>query len=225
MKKTMILLGALALILITACTQQETSNEIDLDSLPDEPQAPTGMVIENSQEQELPKIIATINDENIKRDELLNFQRQMNSQGLNLNLNETLNQLLNRKILVQEAKNRGYNATINEVENLLSQQGFSLEDTKELLEAQDINYEEYLNSQLDEILFIKMIENEKKNIMITENESKQFFEEQKHLLDENTTYEDNENKIIETLKEQKAITNLSNLIDELMQTEDIQVYI
>ncbi|MFP4567499.1 MAG: hypothetical protein ACLFN8_01000 [Candidatus Woesearchaeota archaeon] len=225
MKKIIMIISLVALLLVAACTQDnaQENNELSEDVLSQDDNL---IEIGNeNQEEELPEIAATANGDIILTEEVLSFQSQMMMQGVQLNLDDALTELINRRLIIQEAKNRGYEVTIQDVKDLFLKQGFEEEQLKETIDSQGMNYEEFLESQMDDTLFILLLEEEKEKVEVTDENAQAFYEENKHLLEENVTYEEVEQEIYDILKEQESMEALTEILNEALLTAEIEKFI
>lgn len=91
------------------------------------------------------EVIATVNGEDITQEEIFLVQQQLMQQGVQANEEQALEQVLTNKVLLQEVAKQDYQISTQEaeteLEQVLSQQGFTVEDLKQDLQSRGISYE------------------------------------------------------------------------------------
>lgn len=233
MKKLFLLvLGIIALLTFVACSDEDP---VETDTgLPDD----TGMPEEDDpfqldeddifddtqQEPDLPEVVASVNGDEIFSEDVLNLQMQMQMQGMQVDTEEIVSQLITHKLLAQEAERRGFEASVEDVEERLVQQGESLEAVKETLEAQGMDYDEFLESQIQDTVLIMFIEDQSEQVEISEEEAREFYDEQAEALGEERPFEESKDDIKEFLAQDHANFLLSQLAGELMEEADVEVF-
>ncbi len=229
-KTTLLIIGAIAMLAIAACTPAEpepTDPGFPDDPAPpaDDPGAPIDDPFEQVQEPDLPDVVATINGEEITDSEVLNFQSQMEMQGMPMDVETAVNQMITRKLLIEEAVDRGYEATHEDVEERLEQQGLPPEEAREMVEMQGMDYDEFLDEQVAETKLFMLIEEFTEEVEISEEQARQFYDEQSAMMGDDTPYEEVEEEIKQVLAEQEANNQLTMLAEELLQEADVQLNI
>lgn len=155
--------------------------------------------------------VAIVNGTRIKKGEY--YEYLSDSYG-----STVVGQMIDEELIYQEAAAKGVEVTDDEIDaeikDLEDNYGGSDELQKEL-DARNIS-EEKLREQIQTTLLVeKMLEDK---IEITEDEMKEFYEEYKDVLfpeDEDPTYEEAEDKIAETLRDQKISQEVQTWLAEL----------
>ncbi|MFT4283167.1 MAG: hypothetical protein ACMXX6_01955 [Candidatus Woesearchaeota archaeon] len=223
MKKVMLLFALSLGLLLAACAapQDEGLDPFEQDpQQPDPFEDPFGEV-----EQQIPDVIAEIEGEQISGQELLAMQQQFQAQGVDVSLDEALNQLITYEVLLIEAKERGHQATTEDVESMVESQGLSIEQLREILENQGQSYEQFLEEQKRDAKLNLLITEISQNIQINSDEAIEYFENQAQLFAPNATYEESKDAIKEILVNQRVSLELENLANIRIQDLDVQVFI
>ena len=88
-------------------------------------------------------VVVSVNGENITSNEVTNYSSENQ-----MSYSDALDQLIEQKILYQQAKKQGYNVTRDEAEatllGLLLEQNQTLDTYKQYLQSQGISYEKHL---------------------------------------------------------------------------------
>lgn len=142
-----------------------------------------------SQEGQKPAspVIATVNGEIITQDEYdialksLGHDEGADSDAADLQTiqEETLNQLIERKLLLQEAKQRGINATREEVQEVLSQmQGeYTGSEFNQLLKSSGLTLDRWKQDITENLMIDKLIDTAlTQGIRITDGEIKDYYQ-------------------------------------------------
>lgn len=220
MKKILIILGIIALLAFAACSQEETPTTEEENELPiiDDP-----LNIENQEQQtqELPEILAIVNGEEIYKDEVLNFQAEMKARGAELSIQETLDNVITRKILIQEANRRGLEATKETVEEIIEREGI----TREMVEIQGLNYDEFIEQQMNmpDIGISLLLQDALENVNVTDEMAQEVYETQANEINE--TFEEVKDLIKDLLAKQQAETQVLDLAQELSSQAEVEVFI
>ena len=174
-------------------------------------------------------VVATVNGEKITSKEIAAVQQLFMQRGQQISAEDASEQLINKKVLFQQAQQGKYSVTDDEAEAVieaqLAQQGSSLDDYKQQLELQGISYEEQLQDIKEDLTIQKYlgIALEGKDFEVTEEEAQKFYEMYKlQSPDEVPSYEELESKIIATLQQQKQQEAIGSLIQELRASADIE---
>jgi len=177
------------------------------------------------------KNIARVNMDEIKESELNNAIKSIQSSGAKLNESEILEQLIDRKLLIQEAEKRGYTATEEEVQEMLEQQllanGMNLESLREQIGKREYNL--VIENYIDQIKITKLAKELKmeNNITITDLEGRQFFEENEESFKQiqaNVTYEEISEQIKSLLVQREEVSIIQDLIENLRENATISYY-
>ena len=222
MKKLIIILSLVALLTIAACAQEDTILDEDMIS----PEQETTSPIDDEQiiEQEIPQLVAIINGDEILRDDVEAIQSQMQMQGMQVEVDAAINQLITHKLLVQEAQRQGYEVTQEEIEARFEAQGLPSEQIREILAEQNMNYDDFIEEQIKEAKLLLLIEDTIQSIEITSDEAEQFYIEQAEIMGLEETFEELEEDIKYFLAEQQANTELSLLAQDLLQTAEVEMF-
>lgn len=173
---------------------------------------------------ELPAVVASINGEDVTDQEIYALNTQMEANGLSLSLDELLEQILSRKILLQTANELGIEFTSKDVEAFFIEQGFSEEELRSEVEKQNLDYDEFLLNYIDELKVMELVYSLQSNVEVTEEEMKSFFEAQSALIGENVTYEEVEEEIYFYLLEEKSNEYIMSFIQQKFTESEIEVF-
>lgn len=154
---------------------------------------------------------------------------------------EAIDTLVQQEALVQEARSLGYEITQEEIdEEYASVKGKfpSKEDFLSALQFNGLTEEEFKEMLSEELLITKLIENEIEEAVVSEEEIKEVYkeyvadieaynediedgEEKIHI----PSYDDLEDDIREFIKDQKQYEQMSNLIQNVVEKSDIDIFI
>jgi hypothetical protein len=217
MKEFKIFIIFLVLAFFVGCTTTQETNNLEQNSELVDPL--------QGQENELPEIVASVNGELITSDEIQNIASQMQMYGVSLSNDELIEQSIRQRLLLQLIQEQVEDFSKEEIEEVLIEQGVSLDELKLEIESQGLDYDEILNeyyaNEVKLIYFISEIQNE---IVVTEEEMISFFEQQSMLMEEELVYDEVEEEIYDTIFESKTNEILMSLIDEFMQESEIETY-
>lgn len=181
--------------------------------------------ITDNKEEASDEVFATVNDEEITEQEVSEMQDSSAQQGAEMSEKNALEQLIDQKLLLQEAKSEGFNVTEEEakqfIEKELEKQGTSLEEYKSSLEQMPgTTYEEVLDDLKDQILIQNYIDAQTENV---EETTDQEIEEYRGLLENQTPDEEySDEEVKEFVKQQKATQQMQLLIQELKEKANIE---
>ncbi|MFW5847188.1 MAG: SurA N-terminal domain-containing protein [Nanoarchaeota archaeon] len=174
-------------------------------------------------------VIATVNEEEITASEVSAIQESFLQQGEQISEEDALEQIINKKLILQEINKGNYAVSSEEaesaIEQQLSMQGASLDDYKQQLSQQGISYEEQLESIKEELKIQKYLENQFKdeNFEVSEEEAQDFYELSKsQSTEEIPSYEELESQIISILEQQKQQKAIETLVQELKANAEIE---
>lgn len=216
MKYITTILGVLTLLILAGCTPTEDVQQ-EVPEIPEIEEATP----EVSNVPELPETVATINGEEITGAEVSDMITQMQMQGLQVTPEDVVDQIIMQILLTEEAQNRNYDVSSENVEELFEQQGISSEELRPLVEAEGMNYDEFIENQKIEVKLSLLIE-EEANVEITEEEARQFFDEQAAMFEEDVSYEEVGEEIKQFLADQASNDALLALGRQLMEEADIE---
>jgi hypothetical protein len=121
-----------------------------------------------NQSLEANQVIAIVNGENISRSEILDILDILTIQGINMSELEVLQEIISMRLLIGDAKQKGYSISDNEMEDMLrtqlEEQGMTLEDFKKQVETQGQSYDVLLKQNKENALMNKYIEDILKDV-------------------------------------------------------------
>ena len=230
MKKILLLVSLIALLTISACTQSETEPDDfpvppDPQEFPDDPSDPFSPVDNGAGEApDLPEVVAVINGDEILGEQVLDFQLNMQMQGQAMSIEQAIEQLLMQKVLFQEAVSRGFDATVEDVENMFIEQGESIENIREILESQGISYDLFIEEQIQSLVITQLIEDISSEVEISDEEARQIYDEQSELLGDERPFEEAKDEIKQVLAMQQANFLISQLAADLIEDSDLELF-
>ncbi|MFW5991275.1 MAG: SurA N-terminal domain-containing protein [Candidatus Nanoarchaeia archaeon] len=188
---------------------------------------PTGEAVspdENPDEQEQDdSVAAEVNGEEILMSDVEQIQQMAQQQGQQVDEATVAEQLVDQKLLIEEAKDRGLEVSTEEaedfVEESVSAQGMTLEDVKSQVGDE---FSTLLEEQKEQLLIQKLLDDEGGNLTVTDEEIEEFYEENKQMLG-NSSLEEVKPELepmIEQQKQQEIITSLS---EELKEDAEIEM--
>lgn len=172
--------------------------------------------------------VAIVNGEKITASEISEIQQSFEMQGQQVSEEDALEQVINQKLVFQEAEKQNYSVSTEEAESVmesqLAMQGATLDDYKQELQKQDLSYNEEIENIKQQITIQQYLEAqfEDKDFEVSENESQEFYEMYKQQLPGNITYEEAEQQIIMTLQQQKQQQAINSLVQELKNKAEIE---
>lgn len=188
--------------------------------------------------------VAIVNGEEISRekfDSLVDQQKIMISQQQEIDFESedgkemlgrleeyVLENLIVEKVLIQEAREMGYEVTKEDVEKELEEIIFqfgSEEEFEELLKENNIELDELKETINNEMIVNEYVENELDEIKVSEEEAKAIYDQYKEGNQDMPDFEDIKEQIIEDTKRQKREREISKLIDDLVENSDIEKFI
>jgi parvulin-like peptidyl-prolyl isomerase len=177
------------------------------------------------------KAVATLNNEKITQSEVDNIKSLISYQtGQPVNDTLALNYIIANKLLQEEAKDIGIKVTNKDAEEILqtqlATQNSSVDQLKESLKENNQDYTTFIGNFKDQITAETLGQQIliKQPIIITEEESLEFFEKNKEFLlsqDPNVTYQDVSSLINSYLTQEKQQEIIQRHIDELRSKAEI----
>ncbi|MCA0987722.1 SurA N-terminal domain-containing protein [Guptibacillus algicola] len=240
MKKQLSLLVLLAVLLLAACSNNEGEANKEKESTDD-----TVSMEDTQKELEAMKVdadsvVATVNGEEISGKDynsmLMQTQLRYTMEGKDPSKTETaetikkevMDNLIGQELLLQEAKEQGFEASDKEVETELDQvksQFESEEQLQEALKAQGITLEQLERQYANIVVVDKYVEENVKTPEVTEEEMKAFYDEQFTKDAENPpSYDEMKDRIksyLEETKLQKEVQELRNKLKENAEIEEM----
>ncbi len=230
MKKLLLLTFALvALLTIAACSpeEQEPAQEIVIDDDPEGGEQdifdPDGF--DEPELVDLPDVVATVNDEDIYASDVEAIQAEFRAQNFDASVEEAVSELISKKLIAQEAIDRGYEVSTEEVEEIFEAQGHDLQELELAVEADGLDYSDFLESQFDDLLFIKLLEDEMEQIDVSEEEARALYDEQVAMMPDNEiSFEEIREDLKQSLAQQQALFVLSTMSAELLEEADVETF-
>jgi len=216
----------LSVILLAGCSTSEQEDNTDdyNDFVPD-----------NSDVENIPtepitgSVVAIVNDEEIKSEDVAAVQQALLQQGQQISEDDALEQAINQKVLEQKIKQENIVVTTEEAESVIEQQlamqGATLDDYKQQVESMGSSYEVELENIKNQIATQQFLESqlEGQTFDVTEEEAQEFYEMHKAQSPEEVPpYEELQAQIIATLEQQKQQEVTSSIIQELRTTANIE---
>lgn len=170
------------------------------------------------------KTIALVNGEKIYLSEVETLQKAANISGQQVNESVAIDQIISRKLLVQESQRRGISVTDEEVEKMIQDQidqsGQTMESFQKQLKEKGVDYDKLFEAYKTQVILQKLIGqiSEEKNITVTDTEAKDFYNKNKQLFNQGgqvTDFETVKDTIKRVLLQQKQSVEIYKLIDEL----------
>ncbi|BCB03091.1 SurA N-terminal domain-containing protein [Bacillus sp. KH172YL63] len=199
----------------------------------------------DKQKVEEDKIVAVVNDEKIKGDDFNNIlsQSQMQYQQMGQDptskdaaekiKEQTIDSLVGQTLLMQQAEEKGYKATEDDVNKQLEEVKKQYEDEKKFEEAMKqagFTLDELKNQIAENIKYTNYVEKEIKVDEVTEDEMKTFFDQYTSQQGEEQAkdapkYEDVKPQIKKQLEQQKKQEKLVQHVEDLKKKANIDVKI
>ncbi len=175
-------------------------------------------------------VVAKVNGEEIKSTEVGTVQEMFSQQDQEISEKNALEQVINKKIILQEIQNKGYSVSTEEAETTikeqLSAQGLSLDEYKQQVEQQGVSYEEQLQNISQDLAIQKYLTEAigEEAVEVTDEETEQFYEmyKEQESGEEVPSYDELKPQIIASLEQQKQQEAINSLIQELRAEADIE---
>jgi len=186
------------------------------------------------QEDENNPVVAEINDQKIRLNDVQDAVNMEISQGRMINSVTALDRMIAKILLLEEAQARDITITMEEVEkkitSLYVQNGLSKSQFEEKLKEIGISYDQIAKMYRDELTINKMLSDEvaKAEIQISDEEAKLVFDENKDMIlsqvGNSTVFEDVSSQIKTTLLQQKQQKIALDIIEHLKEKAMIITY-
>ncbi|MFT4326482.1 MAG: hypothetical protein ACMXYK_03195 [Candidatus Woesearchaeota archaeon] len=177
MNTKIIILGVLAMLLIAGCTSQETIQDEPSDMFVDDSQTDIPVVdpFESQQPQtlELPEVVATVNGEEIRGQEVAELFQQFEIMGFDASLDQIISEISIGIVLRQEADRQGITVTTEEVEEFFISEGFSTEEIQEIATMEGMDYTEFLEMQKEDVKIMILMQNIQEEQNLSGEESRE----------------------------------------------------
>jgi peptidyl-prolyl cis-trans isomerase SurA len=134
----------------------------------------------------LDRVVAKVNDDIILWTELVTAMKQYNispdSSDARVREKEILNELIDRKLQIQQARRLGYKAALSEIkraiDDIKSKYNLSQKDFEESLKAEGLTYEDYKAQIREKLLLTKVVNGEiNSKLIITDEDMRTSYEE------------------------------------------------
>lgn len=225
LKNMMAIFLVLSVILMVGCsTSEQEDNVQNNDFVPDNngvENIPTEPITSN--------VVATVNNEEIKSEDVSAIQQTLLQQGQQISEDDALEQAINQKVLEQKVQQENIVVTNEEAESVIEQQlamqGATLDDYKQQIESAGVSYEAELESIKIQIATQNYLESqlEGQSFDVTEEEAQEFYEMYKsQSAEEVPSYAELQQQIIATLEQQKQQEAINIIIQELRTTANVE---
>lgn len=221
-KKVLILIMISVFLVLTGCTDQEEG-------------------LETEEFQENDEIVAIVNDEEIKRSEfdalleskLMGYQQQgldiESDEGVELKEQlraETIDDLVNMRVLIQGAEKEGFEASSDQVEEQLQaiKQQFEVEEEfEEALVQNNITLEELEKQIADQIKMDQFTSEKVGEVTVSEEEMEEFYDEFSKNAEDVPEFEELLPQIEQQLTQEKTNEQMDVILQELKNESEIEI--
>lgn len=224
-KKNIFIIAMCALFLFSVAIYFYNAGEPEIDDkgfLENE-----GMVAEGKDD-----VLVSVNGEEIMKSEVLMVKSFVENnpemQGQMISEEQILDEMIKEELLLQEAEKKGYFPTFEqaeeEIETMISHQGMTIKDFKEMIEAEGILYEEEIYNYKRSIAVQDYIENyfSDKSLEVTEEEVEKLYEEYKLFSpEEMPPLEEIEEYLVFEIEQNKYLQELETLTESLKEKAEI----
>ena len=179
-------------------------------------------------------VVAEINDEVIRFDQVEDIVNTYLAQGQRLSKSAALDRIIVETLLLDEAELRGIDVTIEEAEtqltNTYQQSGLTQEQFSQRLKQLGTTYDETLEMYRDQLIINDLLSEELSgvDVSVSDEEAQIFYEQNlqtiQSQLGNTTVFEDVSPQIKSTLQQQKQQQFVSNFIEELKDDAMILTY-
>jgi len=179
-------------------------------------------------------VVAEINDEVIRLNEVEDTIQSYLSQGQQLGKSAALDRIIVETLLVEEAESRDISLTINEAEEQLTstyqQSGLTKQQFEERLEQLGTTYDKTLEMYRSQLIINELLTEKLSDaqITVTDEEAKLFYDQNlaviKSQMGNTTVFEDVSPQIKSTIEQQKQQQLISDFIEELRDDAMILTY-
>jgi len=174
-------------------------------------------------------VVAVVNGEEITTQQIEETQALFTSIGQDIPKEAVLEELINQKLLMQEAKKAGFEFTTEQAETAISQQlamqGADLEEYKTQIQAQGIDYEKQLATIKEDLAIQSYLDQvfENENFTVTEEEAQEVYDTYSaQSSEELPAFEEVKDQILTSLQQEKQQQAINVLIQELKQTAMVE---
>ncbi|MFT4310874.1 MAG: hypothetical protein ACMXYC_04550 [Candidatus Woesearchaeota archaeon] len=228
-KKIVYIMFALSLLVLAACTSYDIpEQEMPTQQDPFEQQIPTQQeepfIVETPLVES--EVMATVNGVPIYSDEVIMAQQSFMQQGVQMNEQESLEQLINIELLGQIALQQGFELTTQEVEQDIEQQltlqGINVEDYKQQLSTMGISFEQQLEQYAQQVAIQLYLEDmlSKQNFTATAQEAQELYDMYANELS-NQTFEEVEQDLFAILIQEQEQMFIEQHVESLRADANI----
>ncbi|MFT4244088.1 MAG: hypothetical protein ACMXYB_01390 [Candidatus Woesearchaeota archaeon] len=175
--------------------------------------------------------ILNINGEEVLAQDVAVVQMQLQQQGFEINEQQALEQIITNTVLLQAVQEQNFVITNEEAEEeliqLLSTQGFTIDDLKLDLEEQGVSYEATLEDFKERIAVDRFLEQniDISSVEVTQEEVEEFYAMYSMQMGEQTLpFEEIELQIVAQIEQEKIGELQNQFINVLVEEADIEFY-
>ncbi|AKL93754.1 SurA domain-containing protein [Clostridium aceticum] len=220
-KLFLIILSIVLLISVSACSS--TDNNVS------GPAEEEGAVVALVNDTEIQRVDFENMVENMKLSYQqfgLDFDSEESKEILELLQEEALNNLIQQQLLLQDAFEKNYTASTEEIAHEIEQikaQFSSEEEFTTILETHQLTLESLEKSIADEIIISQYMENEIGDLEVSEEEIRALYDDYSEFMEDLAEFEEMRFELEEELKYQKFQTTFTELIETLKAQSNIQI--
>ena len=177
-------------------------------------------------------VIALVNSKEITSQDFDFMKKTIEQTGQQINQSQIVEILVNQELLFQESKKNGFEISAQEagqrLDFLLSQQGLDKATFEQQIISVGFTMDSYLEGMRKQIAISDYRESLKEDIVISEEDSLKFYEENQALIaqgNQNITYDMVSNDVKGYLKEYEVEKKLSQIITKLKEESSVEIYI
>ena len=175
--------------------------------------------------------VLNVNGEEVLAQDIAIVQMQLQQQGFQVSEEQALEQVITNVVLLQAVQKQNFEISDEEAEQeliqLLSSQGFTIEDLRADLDEQGISYEATLEDFKERIAVDRFLEQnvDSSSVEVTQEEVEEFYAMYSMEMGEETPpLEEIELQIIAQLEQDKVRELQTQFIDQLIEEADIFFY-
>ncbi len=194
-------------------------------------QGPQEPPIEDLPEQttDLDQVVMIVNGQEVTEREIVQLQAAFASDFGEIPREQAMDQLVSQILLYQKAVEEGYQVSLGEaeqqIEELLMFSGFTLEEFKEQLELEGLNYDEQLEFYAEQFAIERYVDSlfSAEDFDVTEEEAREFYDAVSLQNPDLPPYEEIEDEVIAALIQERQQEAINTFIAELVEQADIQI--
>lgn len=175
------------------------------------------------------EVAAEVDGEEITGGDIAQLQESSMAQGSQLSEKEAVDRLVETALLMKEAKNEGYDATKDDVEDMLKEelekQDMSLEEYKGQIEQQGMDYDDFLEQNMDGVIINEYMEDQMNETPeVSDEEIEEYYNmmkqqaEQQEGSEEVPPLEEIEGELKSQLEQQKQMQQQQEVIAPLIES-------